>query len=251
MSQQVTPPRSGTSLDQRLMIAHYGTLRSAIGSTLFNWLNLSLLLAFGWPALVFVFDAPSGSVEHTPTDWFLMRLGVVLVGAGVTFLLWRLSPAPMRVASPQAVVELFGKGMFWTQVTLFLAGVSLFLAVLLLMADSGPATKLVVYGLVETVAVQALLSGYMKSALEVLFEPRQALLYVLGLFAAFFGLRSFAFAVTAAGGGENTVLALLAGGLLGVVAGAVSLCLRDRSGSLLPVILLHWTLFYLVAPYLD
>ena len=251
MSNQDAPARSGTNLEQTLMIARYGSPRSAAGSTLFSWLNLTLLLAFGWPALGVFFDAPTVSIENTPADWFALRLGVAVAGGGLTLLLWKLSPVTVHVATPQAVVEIFRKGIFWTQAVLFLAGVSLLLSVLLLEADPGPASKVVIFGLVEAIAIQALLSGYMKSALDVLFPNRQSFLYTLGLFAAFFGLRSFAFAVTAAGGGENTILALLAGGLLGVVFGAVSLLLRDRSGSLLPGILVHWIVFHLVVPYLE
>lgn len=251
MSKQDAPTRAGTNLEHTLMIARYGSQRSAAGSTLFSWLNLTVLLAFGWPALVVFFDAPAVSIENTPLDWFALRLGVAVVGGGLTLLLWKLSPVTAQVATPQAVGDIFRKGIFWTQAVLFLAGVSLLLSALLLEADAGPATKVVIFGLAEAIAIQALLSGYMKSALDVLFTSWQSFIYGLGLFAAFFGLRSFAFAVTAAGGGENTILALLAGGLLGAVLGVVSLLLRDRSGSLLPGVLLHWMVFYLVAPYLE
>ena len=47
------------------------------------------------------------------------------------------------------------------------------------------------------------------------------------------------------------MLALAAGSAFGVILGAVTLLFRDRSGSLLPGILLHWTVFYLLSPYLD
>ncbi|CAN5207431.1 hypothetical protein BH23CHL1_BH23CHL1_26140 [soil metagenome] len=251
VSNQDAPTRTSTNLEQTLMVARYGSPRSAVGSTLFSWLNLSLLLAFGWPALVVFFDAPTVSIENTPADWFALRLGVAVVGGGLTLLLWKLSPVTVYVATSRAVVGIFRKGMFWTQAVLFLAGVSLLLSALLLEADPGPAGKVVVFGLVEAIAIQVLLSGYMKGALDVLFPSRQSFLYVLGLFAAFFSLRSFAFAVTASGGGENTILALLAGGLLGIVFGSVSLMLRDRSGSLLPGILVHWVVLHLVVPYLG
>lgn len=251
MSNQDAPTRSSANLEQTLMIARYGSSRSAAGSTLFSWLNLSLLLAFGWPALVVFFDAPAVSIENTPDDWFALRLGVAAAGAGLTLLLWKLSPVTVHVATRRAIMGIFRKGIFWTQAVLFLAGVSLLLSALLLETDPGPASKVVSFGLVEAIAIQALLSGYMKSALDVLFPIRQSFLYVLGLFAAFFGLRSFAFAVTAANGGENTILALLAGGLLGVAFGVVSLFLRDRSNSLLPGILMHWIVFHLVVPYLG
>lgn len=251
VSNRNASPRTNANLEQTLMVARYGSPRSAAGSTLFSWVNLSLLIAFGWPALVVFAGAPVVSVENAPTDWFVVRLGIVALGAGVTLLLWKLSPVTVRVATPGAAAGIFRKGMFWTQAVLFLAGVSLLISALLFQADTGPASRVIVFGLVEAIAIQALLSGYMKSALDVLFTSRQSFLYTLGLFAAFFGLRSFAFAVTAAGGGENTLLALLAGALLGAVFGAVSLLLRDRSGSLLPGVLLHWIVFHLIAPYLS
>lgn len=251
MSRQDTSPGPGGGLDHALMMTRYGTLRSAAGATLFSWINLTLLLTFGWPALVVFFDAPSVAIENTPLDWFVLRLGFVVTGALLTVVLWMLSPAPVAVATLRSVAGIARRGMIWTQAVLILTGISVLLSVLLLLADPDPALKVISFGLLEAIAVQTLLSGYMKSAFDVLVPGRQSFLSVLGLFAAFFALRSFALAVVATGGGENEVLALLAGGVLGAVYGAVSLLLRDRSGSLLPGILLHWAALYLIAPYLD
>ena len=250
-AQDSVSTRAPANRVQRELIAYYGSFRSAVGSILFLWLNVSLLLAFSWPVLVIIFEAPSVAVEDTPIDWFVLRLGIALFGLVVTLFLWHLSPVPMRVATLQAVADVFKRGVLWTQVLLILAGVSLVLAAMLIASDAGPATKLVIFGLVEAVAIQALFGGYVKSAFDVLFKSWQAFLSVVGLFALFFGLRSMAFAMTAIDGDENYMLALAAGSAFGVILGAVTLLFRDRSGSLLPGILLHWTVFYLLSPYLD
>lgn len=250
-SQNAAPVATHVNGDRRELVAHYGSVRSTVGSILFLWMNLSILLAFGWPVLVIFFDAPAFAIEDTPADWFVLRFGIALVGALLTVFFWKQSPVSMQVASRNAVVGIFGRGVVWTQMLLILIGVSLMLAVLLLTSDAGPAAKLICFGLVEAFAIQALFCGFVKSAFDALFNRWQAFLAVVGLFAVFFGLRSLSFSIAAIEANQNEMLALMAGAVSGAVLGAGSLLFRNRSGSLLPALLLHWTIFYLLAPYLD
>jgi len=245
--------RSSTELDvdPRVVVARYGNQRAAVGSTLFAWLNLTLMLTFGWPALVVLFDLPSMSIERMPMDWFLVRFGILLAAAVLTVFFWRSSPVPTWVLSREAAVGVFQRGVLWTQGTLVLLGVCLVLAVMLLLANQGQAARLLAFGIVDAFAVQALMSGYMKTAFDILLDRRQSFLLVLGLFTAFFGLQSMALAVAAVDSDQSALLALIAGATLGAVLGSVSLLLRDRSSSLLPGYLLHLFALHLVIPFFD
>lgn len=251
MSAQDLYTRDRADVQSRLMIARYGSHRSAVGSTLFIWVNLGLFLAFGWAALVIAFDAPAVGVEVLPADWFAARLVIALIGAGLTVIFWRSSQAPTHAMSREAISGIFARGVLWTQGMLFLLGVSVVLGVLLLLANPGQAARLLSFGVVEVFAIQALFSGYMKTAFNLLLDRKRAFVVVTGLFAVFFGLQSMAIAVTAVDAGQNYLLALVAGGVLGMLVGAVSLVLRDRSGSILPAILVHLLLFYQVIAFLE
>lgn len=235
----------------RLIIARYGSKRVAIGTTMFAWVNISLLLAFGWAALVVAVDAPAMGVEHLPGDWFAVRLAIVLVGAALTIQFWRSSMVPMTSLSIVAARDTYRKNMLWTQGMLFLTGISLVLGVLLLMIDPGQATKLLVFGIVEVFAIQALFNGYVKTMLEALLDRSRSLMIVVGLFAAFFGLQSFALAVTSVNAGQNYWLALLAGAFLGTMVGVVTALLRERAGSLWPGFLVQLLVFSLLIPFLE
>jgi hypothetical protein len=246
-----TPVRDRAESDAKLIIARHGSHRAAVGATLFIWVNLSLLLAFGWAVLVIALDAPPVGVEVLPADWFAARLAIAVVGAGLTVLFWRSSQVPTAPMSREAITGIFQRGVLWTQGMLFLIGVSAVLGVLLLSANPAQAARLLSFGVVEVFAIQALFSGFVKTAFDILLDRKLAFLIVTGLFAAFFGLQSMAISITAADAGQNYLLALVAGGVLGAVVGAVSLALRDRSGSILPSILFHLLLFYLLIPFVD
>lgn len=245
------PSPANLDLVSRLLIERHGSQRSAIGSILFAWLNLSLLMAFGWAALVLVFDAPAIGLEVLPLDWFVIRFGIMLVAAVFTVLLWRSSDVPTWSMSTEAVTSLFKRGMIWTQVMLFLIGVSLVLAWFLLMLNIGQASRLLIFGVVEVFAVQALFAGYVKTGMDVFLSRARSFLLVTGLFSLFFASQSFALAISSAEGGQNYGLAFAAGAFLGAVVGAVTLLLRDRSGSILPGFLVQMLVFYLFIPFLE
>lgn len=251
MSSQDVSTKDRVEAQSRLLIARYGSHRSAVGSILFAWLNLSLLIAFGWASLVVAFDAPSVSVEILPVDWFVIRFVIILIAAVLTVVLWRSSMAPTSSMSREAAEGLFQRGVLWSQGMLFLVGVSLVLSVLLLLANPNQATKLLLFGVVEVFAVQALFAGYLKTAFDLLFERRRAFALVTGLFAVFFGLQSLAVAMIAVNADPNYVLAFLAGGLLGAAVGVVSLILRDRSGSIVPGFFVQLLVFYLFITFVE
>lgn len=251
----VSPDQTQTtsSMDgaARLILARYGTQRVAIATTLFAWTNISLLLAFGWAALVVSFDAPAVGAELLPVDWFIVRMAIIIIAAGLTFQFWRSSMVPMTSATITAARNTYRKSMLWTQGMLFLTGISLALAILLLMINPGQAGKLLLFGILEVFVVQALFNGYVKTMLEVMLDRSRATLIVIGLFATFFGLQSFAIAVTAVNTGQNYWLALLAGAFLGAMVGIVTTLLRDRSGSIWPGFLVQLLVFSLLIPFLE
>lgn len=251
MSRDAT--QTTTSMDgaARLIVARYGSQRVAIATTMFVWVNLSLLLAFGWAALVVSFDAPAVGAELLPADWYVVRLAIVVVAAGLTFQFWRSSLVPMTSATITAARNTYRKSMLWTQGMLFLTGISVALAVLLLTINPGQAGKLLLFGILEVFVVQALFNGYVKTMLEAMLDRSRSLMIVVGLFAAFFGLQSFAIAVTAVDTGQNYWLALLAGAFLGAMVGTVTTLLRDRSGSILPGFLVQLLVFSLLIPFLQ
>lgn len=251
MSRQAARTQERIDPAARLVIARYGSQRNAIGSTLFIWVNLGLLLAFGWAAMVVAFDAPAIGVEVLPGDWYAIRLGLVVLGAGLAVMFWRSSQVPTRSMSREAVDGIFQRGVLWSQVMIFLIGVTGVLAAFLLIANPERASKLLAYGVVEVFAVQALFTGYMKTAFNILLDRTRAFLVVTGLFAVFFGFQSMAIAITAINAGQNYGLAFVAGAFLGVVLGSVSLFLRDRSESILPGFLLQLLIFYLFIPFLE
>lgn len=251
MPTQDAPARVRPEVATKLVIARYGNHRNAVGSMLFIWVNVSLMMAFGWAALVVAFDAPAVGVEALPTDWFIVRFLIILAAAGLTIMFWRSSMVPVSTLAREAFGGLFQRGILWSQGMLFLIGVSLVLAVLLLLASPGQATKLLLFGAVEVFAIQALFAGFMKTAFDLLFERGQSFGIVTGLFAVFFGLQSLAIAITSVDTDLNYYLALLAGGFLGAVVGAISLLLRDRSGSILPGFLVQLLVFYLIIPFVD
>lgn len=244
---------SPTRLDvvSRLLIERHGSQRSALSSILFGWLNLILLMAFGWASLVVVFDAPAVSVETLPVDWFVIRLGIMLAAAIVIVVLWRSSYVPTTALSMDAVRGLFQRGMLWTQGMLFLIGVTFVLIVFLLLLDVGQASRLLLFGIVEVFAVQALFAGYVKTAMDALLSQRRSFLLLTGLFALFFAAQSLAIALSSDEGGQNYALAFFAGAFLGAVVGVISLVLRDRSGSILPGFLVQLMVFYLFIPFLE
>lgn len=251
VSRDGAPSEAKAELAARLVIARYGSQRGAIWSTMFIWVNLSLLLAFGWAAMVVAFDAPPVGVEILPADWFALRLIIVAAAAGLTILFWRTSQVPTYSMSRESVEAIFQRGILWTQGTIFLIGVTFVLAALLLLANPERAGKLLSYGVVEVFAIQALFAGYVKTAFDILLDRSRGFWIVTGLFAAFFGLQSMAIAITAVDAGQNYLLALIAGAFLGAAVGSVSLMLRDRSGSILPGILFQLLLFYLFIPFVE
>lgn len=251
MSRDETQAARDHGAAERLILARYGTQRVAIGATLFFWVNLSLLLAFGWAALVVAFDAPTVDASRLPTDWFILRMVIVLVSAALTAQFWRSSTVPTTSATVAAALNTYRINMLWSQGMLFLTGTSLVLAVLLFLTNPGQATKLLLFGIIEVLTIQVLFNGYVKTMLEIMLDRTRSLLIVVGLFAAFFGLQSFAIAVTSVNAGQNYALALLAGAFLGAVVGLSTALLRERSASIWPGFLVHLLVFSLVIPFLE
>jgi hypothetical protein len=244
----VETPKGRLTRDKGLgaAVVRYGNLRSFTLRTLYSWLTLTILLTFSWPAMIVYLDAPTGvSPRATPLGWFVARLLAAALSAAAAGLLWRLSPIPATVAQPERARRLFSRasGRVWPQALVFLCGLSALLLVLLLVADPLGALQVALLGLAEALAVQLLLSGYVKGLFDLTLDDYRATVATLGLFALTYGMRE---GLDAASGSGDFVLALVAGGVLGLLIGGVSLWLRAKSGSLLPALLAQWLLLYIL-----
>lgn len=231
-------------------VARFGSVRSFVLRTLYSWLTLTLLFTFTWPLLVVFAGAPSGvSPRATPLGWFAARLAIAALSAAAAGLLWRLSPVPAEVARPARAARLFARagGRVWPQVMVFLAGVSALLLLLLFVSDPLGALQVATLGLAESLTVQLLLAGYMQGLFDLTLDDYRATVATLGLFALTFAIRGGLASSTQAGlGGNDFVVALVAGGALGLLVGAASLLLRARSGSLAPAVLAQWLTLYIL-----
>jgi hypothetical protein len=232
-------------------VSRYGGVRSFTLRTLYTWLTLSILFAFGWPMLVVYAGAPGVLPIETPGDWFQARFLIAAASAGVAAWLWRVSPAPTDTARPERALALFRRGRVWPQVMVFLLGTLVVLSSLRIIEDAA-AVKVVALGLAEALTIQIILSGYLHGAFDLLLEDYRASLATLALFALTFGIRALLASATDDDAGQDLLfVALLAGMALGVIAGGVSLLLRNRSGSIVPGILAHWLVLYVVASFFE
>lgn len=238
---------------QARVVAYFGSERDAALRALFQWLNLTLLLMLPWPAVVTFLDAPSVRPENTPFDWFLLRLAAPLVVLLITVRFWRLSGAPGEVATARPVVELISQNRLIGQIVLFLVGLALSTSALLLLNDPSRAAKTLSVGLAESLAIQVLIAGYVKSVLETLDgQPVSIFLACLALFAVTFAIRSTLAALIQPDATAGLVIGALGGGIIvGLVIGAGSLMLRDRTASLVSGVALQLLLATIIPAFID
>lgn len=232
---------------------HYGSERWALLRTMYTWLNLTILLTFGWPALVSFFNAPAGTPDETPSNWFLLRLLIPIVTGVLVARFWRSSHVPADVARPEAALRLFTAGRIWPQVVLFLTGVLVALAVYMFVVDPAAGLKVLVLGLAEVLVIQILIAGFVKGIYEVLdADPVRTFLICTGLFALTFAARSGIAAAQQTNPGEVSIMAAtLAGLVAGGLVGAVTLFLRDRSGSLYPGVVAQLLIVAVIPAFFD
>ena len=226
---------------QELLLRH-DSVRNAVLRTLYAWFNLTLLLSFGWPALVVFFEAPLASVENTPADWFFLRIGVPLVVLGVAIRLWYGSAVPVFVGHPKHLAHLRTIGPVWTQSLIFIVLLAGVLSAVLFASDQEPAAKVLSFGLVEAAAMQVAVSGYVKSALEAVgAAPSRSFWVCAVLFGAMFTLRGGVAAGIQPDAAAGLVFAgSLAGFAAGFMLGAATIYLRDRLVTIYPGIILQW-----------
>ncbi len=233
------PNRTQIGIIHDALIARYGDARSAMLRTLYTWLNLTLLAVFGWPALVVFVDAPDATPELTPTDWFFVRLGILLVTAVLLARFWYVNRIPTGILRLSSMVALFSRGKIWPQVILFLLSLTILLSAVLLFRDTGPALKILSLGLLTTLIVQGLNAGYVYSTFQILEVERNRL---RGTVVILMGLTFASSAATEAGIAINSesveiAIAFVAGAGLGCIIGVVSVLFRERSESLAPAVL--------------
>jgi hypothetical protein len=236
-----------------MVVLHYGSERWALLRTMYTWLNLTILLTFGWPVLVSFFNAPAGTPDETPFSWFLPRLLIPVATGLLVARFWRTSHVPAGVARPEAALRLFTAGQIWPQVVLFLTGVLVALTIYMLVVDPAAGLKVLLLGLAETLVVQMLIAGLVKCTYEVLdAEPVRTFLICTGLFALTFAARSGIAAAQQSAPGEVSIMAaILAGLVAGGLIGAVTLFLRDRSGSLYPGVVAQLLVAGIIPVFFD
>ena len=233
-------------------IERHGSLRAFILRTLYSWLTLTILFTFTWPLLVVYADAPSVIAEDTPGGWFQIRLLFALLTCIAAAWLWWVSPAPVDAGRPERALALLKRGKIWPQVIVFLAGLALLLSAVLILGDPAKGLKVASFGLVEALAVQILLTGYMFGMFAMVLEDSRAYLATLGLFALTFAIRGGLASSTQDDLGQDLfIVAVAAGAVVGLAVGGVSLLLRARSDSLLPGVLLYWLLFYILLAFFE
>lgn len=247
MTASPIPPAELQSARAHLLLAH-GSERNALLRTLYAWLNLTLLLSFAWPALVVFFDAPVVSPANTPADWFTLRLAAPIIVLAVAGRIWWASGVPGFVAMPERTSGLFTGSIVLMQVQVFLIGLTIVLGLILLLSDASAAAKVLGLGLCEALAIQVIIPGYVKSALEALeAAPRRAFWICVVLFGIVFGLRAALAAAIQPDAEAGFVLAAaIALAVAGMALGVVFVYLRDRTSTLLPGILLHWLVIAIV-----
>jgi len=241
-------PAAELEVAQRELVLRFGSERGATVRTLYAWLNLTLLLVFAWPLLVVFFDAPSVTPADTPGDWFALRLAAPVLVTAIALRIWWASGAPRHVAVRAGLRDLAASGQLWIQVTAFLAILTVVLAVVLLLSDPTAAAKVLLLGLFEALAIQLIVPGYVKTTFEALeADPGRAFWICVALLALTFALRGTMVAAVEPDVAPEVVAgAAIALGLAGVLLGAAFVYLRDRTGSLLPGILLAWLVLAIV-----
>lgn len=241
-------PAAELEVAQRELVLRFGSERGATVRTLYAWLNLTLLLVFAWPLLVVFFDAPSVTPADTPGDWFALRLAAPVLVTAIALRIWWASGAPRHVAARAGLRDLAASGQLWIQVTAFLAILTVVLAVVLLLSDPTAAAKVLLLGLFEALAIQLIVPGYVKTTFEALeADPGRAFWICVALLALTFALRGTMVAAVEPDVAPEVVAgAAIALGLAGVLLGAAFVYLRDRTGSLLPGILLAWLVLAIV-----
>jgi hypothetical protein len=226
--------------------ARYGTTRSFTLRLLYTWLTLTMLFTFTWPLLVMLTDAPGVDPEDTPLDWFQLRfLSVAVTGAFAAWL-WYLSPVPTDTANRSRALNLFRQGRIWPQALVFMLGLVLVLAALMLAENPAGALKLLSLSLAEALTIQIIISGYLAGAFDLLLEGRPGW-PVVGLFALTFAMRGALAAAAQEVLPEGELILAISSGLVGgALIGGLSVWLRARSSSLLPGVLALWLLFLLL-----
>jgi hypothetical protein len=233
---------------EEAIIARYGTRGGFTGRLLYTWFTLTILYAFTWPLLVLITAAPGETPWDTPLDWFQLRVLPPTLIAIIAAWLWRLSPVPHDTIDRNRWLAPLRQGRVWPQVLVFLIGLTLVISLMLLIENPGGALKLITLTLAEAAVIQILIAGYMHGAFELLLRKAQANLPVILLFSLTFGMRG---AIATVDEDvlvqEQFMVALSAGIVAGALIGAVSVFLRNRTGSLTPGIVALWLGLLLLA----
>lgn len=214
--------------------------RLSLFKRVYRWLNLTLVQSGSWPLLLALGWVPAGPVATTPMPVYLLRLAGPALAA---LLAWGyLRQRPEGVALPPEDPPMptgagAGASALRVQAAWLLVGVAGMLAAARIVAGPAePALKLVLFGIADVAAFQAIHFGVVRRSWP---DPEAGAIAAVGLFAASFGLRQIFAAMTApaamsAGAGVSPGLAFGVGAVAGLLLALLSLGLRRWPGGWLP-----------------
>lgn len=236
---------------RKQLVERYGSEPDVLKRALFVWAEFTLLIAAGWPIMVLFFQAPTQAVQNLPAGWFLLRFGLGVVAAFGVLIIWYGSDVPMIGVRLRDLVTTL-RDWRWLQATLFFAGLDFALGGVLIANDALDAIKLMSYGLLEAIAMQALILGFLYSTFETLgFPMRRGRVLCTFLMTATIAMQSvFLAAVQDDVTGGSLLNALLFGILAGVLIGWVWAWTRSRTGAIFIGVLSQWLVFSILPVYL-
>lgn len=236
---------------RKQLVERYGSEPDVLKRVLVVWVEFTLLITAGWPLVVLLFQAPTFSVQNLPFGWFLLRLGLAAVAAAGVLLIWYSSDIPIAGIRLQDLIITL-RDWRWLQATLFFAGLDFALGGVLIANNPADAAKLLTYGLLEAIAMQALILGLLYSTFETLgFPMRRSRILCTFLMTATIAMQSvFLTAVQDDVTGGSLLNALLFGILAGILIGWLWAWTRSRTGAIFIGVLSQWLLFSILPVFL-
>jgi len=245
-----SPPAALTTTGGQLVLG----ARLAAFKRLYRWLNLTLVHQATWPLVVILTAAVATEPEQTAMPWYLARLGAPVIAALVALAYLRrqlVGPQPPTSQLPlsqkgEEVGATGGSGeriALAQQARFLLIGLPVMVAVVrIAQGPVEPATKLMLFGLVDVAAYHLIHFGVVARSYP---DRDNGVTIATALFALSWGMHDAL--LIAIGTSEASVgLAFLSGIAIGAVVGLLVRGLHRWPGGWLPAAATHWLLIYLI-----
>lgn len=215
---------------------------------IYRWFNLTIVHQGVWPLLLLLASAPEGKPQEIPMPWYLARVGAPAAAVLLALLYLRHLPRAADDPGPTAGSRETGRPALALQVKVGLAGLCVMLAAARLLAGpSGPAAKLILFGVADVLAFQVIHFEVVRRSYR---DPAQGIGLAMLLFGLSWGLRDLL--LTALGPTEaSPMLALVTGTLLGLLVAAGSRALRAWPGGFWPAAAAQFLLIYLIIGFVG